>query len=223
MRGIAPLVESVLELEQNTTTLSAPDATQRLTDLRTAGVASGSFQVGDAQLTAFGHRFAFLIRRLDLGSLPASTTPDYAIPRMMCLIKAGIETNEVRYVEFLTRWTGLRRDRSAEDWVADAWGLTAAQYLLVEEGGYVPYVVMRGSGLDPWATQADLLAWGSAMANPSGWSESRLAKLTRTIHEASTRAADRMNFCKALEAYVLHTQGLGIAREWLTRQGLSNA
>lgn len=196
------------------------DASQKLADLGSAGLAQGHItSQGGFTLTPLGRDVLDRLKDADLIDVQPSDASKYEMPRSLVLLRCGLKAQVLLYQTLLERWRLLRSHRPAGEWFGDPWGLTAAQYFLKGRRGYSPYRVMIAAGCSPWEQRASLEEWADATPPAPGISETRLAGLLRRIEDGATRAKSRIAFCQAMEVDLLQSEGA--SRKTLEVQMLS--
>ncbi|SEB56787.1 hypothetical protein SAMN04489806_1130 [Paramicrobacterium humi] len=185
------------------------DANQVVTDLSSAGLVerkigpTGAAIAGEADLSSLGARLLEEWESLGI----AETTELYELARAVALVRIGVESEHVTYLNFYDFWNQLVSLQPADYWLQDGWRLYAPSYLnQTDDAGFNPFsvicVLRKG---DVWSPDA-WLAWAGA--------DQKLAPhITKFVDRVpTTRLAGRRNFCRAMEIYRLHALGCSRAQ-----------
>lgn len=197
MRSTAVMIPALIETSTGQP-LSSNDPTQTVTDLRRAGLITGSHP--GQSLTELG------IAALDLWNQLGINNTDDAdeIARCAALVRLGGKFGVLRYLDAFRFWCELVESAPVEYWLSDVYTLCLPTYLNQSDAnGYNPYRVLIAANNGETGRENEWRSW--AEDNAGNGLGANLAMLLDRV-KASNRVGGCRAFCQGMEAYrLMHT------------------
>jgi len=129
---------------------------------------------------------------------------DDEIPRCYILVKHAFSLHIEKYLEMVKFWKEIREIYPITDLLNSPEALYLLSYLNQAIDGYNPWhviqVVCNGD------VQEELIDWGELISQMPDTDESisgAIENLTRRVNDYATRATGRLNFCRAMELFLM--------------------
>lgn len=151
-------------------------------------------------LTGLGHAVFDKWKHYDI----ANAADEDEIPRCLVLIQIANELQSLQYLKMLGFWREIRDVFDPEELFANPEALYLLSYLNQSVSGYNPWLVIKA--VNPEGVVQKAMNWElvkGEIPNSDEHLRNAVDNLARRVNDYKTRASGRINFCRAMELFIL--------------------